>query len=188
MIEVGRFAIFGDWDNTPTPPDKYRINLPPLGHVEGTGWREVTQAALKELPFHIVPDCSFAEIGAGSGILSVAAKLLGAGKCYATEINPEALAAAKKVFSANNVEIELIEGTFIKEHVDVAMVSISSTFIKENYQLIKATKMIAVHDDATIEIGPPFNHEPATPKEPISAEVMDMVARVIAQMKADKKL
>lgn len=152
MIEVGKFVITGDWDDSPTPEGKLRIIMPPLGHVEGGGWRDVTQAALRELPSHITPNCSFAEIGCGSGIVSVAAKLLGAGKCYATELNPDALVVASRVFEANDVEVELIEGTFIGKTVDVAVVSISSDFIRAHRQQINANKILAIHDDATVEV------------------------------------
>jgi len=159
MLEVGKFVICGDWDKTPAPKNKLKIIMPPLGHVFGAGWHGSTQAALNELPNHIIKGCSFAEIGAGSGILSVAAKLLGAGKCYATELSPEAIEAARRVFKANKVDVTLIEGSFIDEEVDVAVISISTEFVHENHSFIKAKKIIAVHDDFTIEVGPPFKYK-----------------------------
>jgi len=153
MIEVGRFVIAGDWDQSPTPQGKLRIVITPLGHVEGGGWRNVTQAALLALPDHIKPNCSFAEIGAGSGILSVAAKLLNAGQCYATELNPDALEAARKVFSANNVDVELIEGTFLPdEDLDVVIVSISTAFYEKNKERIRAKTVLVVHDDGFVQV------------------------------------
>lgn len=152
MIEVGQFAICGDWDNSPTPEGKLRIIMPPLGHVSGAGWQGVTQVALLELPKHITLGCSFAEIGAGSGILSVAAKLLGAGMCYATEINPEMLSVARRVLAANNVDVRLIEGTFVDVPVDVAVISISSKFAEANRDQVRAAKILVVHDNATVEV------------------------------------
>lgn len=151
MIEVGEFVICGDWDSAPTPQGKLRIIMPPLGHVEGAGWRDVTQAALLALPDYVAPGKTFAEIGAGSGILSVAAKLLGADRCYATELNPDALEAARRVFAANHVDVELIEGTFPSETVDVAVVSISTDFAKQNRHKIKAKTILIVRDDAVVE-------------------------------------
>ncbi len=151
MIEVGLFVIAGDWDATPTPQGKIRIVMPPLGHVFGAGWHGVTQAALRALPNHVRAGESFAEIGAGSGILSVAAKKLGAGRCIATEISPDAIEAAQKVFAANNVEVELVKGTFPKEQVDLALVSISDAFYEENKEHIKAKRVLVVRDDESVE-------------------------------------
>lgn len=153
MIQVGQFAIFGASDKTPTPKGLKRIIMPPIGpDVFGCGWEAETQAALLALPSHITRGCSFAEIGAGSGILSVAAKLLGAGKCWATEKAPAALETAPKVFKANKVEVTLVADTFPPEPVDVAVVSISSDFAQKYKHEIMARKVLVVHDDATVEV------------------------------------
>ena len=152
MIEVGQFVIAGDWDETPTPEGKLRIVMPPLGHVEGAGWRNVTQGALLALPDHITPNCSFLDLGTGSGILSVAAKLLGAGQCYATELNTDALDAARRVFAANHVDVELVAGTFIDEEADLAVVSISTQFYEQNKDRIHAKRILVVHDDGFVEV------------------------------------
>lgn len=152
MLEVGQFAICGEWDGTPIPPGKLRIIMPPLGHVFGAGWHPVTQAALLALPSVIAPGCSFAEIGAGSGILCVAAKLLGAGKCYAIEMDREALAIMPGVFAVNNLtDVEIIDGTFPPEPVDVAFVSISTDFAKDNRGKIAAKRLLVVTDEANVE-------------------------------------
>ena len=156
MLEIGRFVITGDWDNTPVPSDKLHILIPPLGHVFGAGWHPATQAVLEILPEYVHKGTKFADVGTGSGILCVAAKLLEASECYATELDPDALSAAKKVFAVNNVKVTLIEGTFFEADVDVAVVSISSDFVHQNHSLVKAKTIIAVHDDFTIEVGPPF--------------------------------
>lgn len=151
MIIVGRFSIHGDWDPTPTPDGLLRIIIPPLGHIWGAGWQPHTQAALLALPNLITPGRSFGDVGCGSGILCVAAKLLGAGKCYASELNPDALEAAKRTFAANNMDVELINGTFLPE-VDVLSVSISDEFIKENRDQLRGVRLLFIHDDATAEV------------------------------------
>lgn len=155
MVTVGQFATIGAWDNSTTPQGKLRIVMPPLGHVEGAGWRNVTQAALLALPDHVSPNCSFLDIGTGSGILSVAAKLLGAGQCYATELNPDALEAARRVFAANHVDVELVVGTFIDKKVDLAVVSISTQFFEQNKDRIHAKRILVVHDDGFVEVVQP---------------------------------
>ena len=152
MILVGRFCIAGDWDDSPTPDGYLRIVMVPLSASYGGGWQATTQAALTALPLHLKPGMSFAEIGAGSGILSVAAKLLGAGKCYATELSRDALAVMPRVFAANNVDVEIIDGTFVDTQVDLAVVSISTDWFAENHHNILADRILVVHDDAATEL------------------------------------
>lgn len=136
---------------SPTADDKLRIVMPPLGHVFGAGWHPVTQASLLALPDLVTTGMSFAEIGAGSAILCVAAKLLGAGKCYALEINPECLVAARKVIDANGLDIELIDGTYPPERVDLAIVSIGTQFAKDNLGKFDCHRLMVVTDENVIE-------------------------------------
>lgn len=152
MIEIGRFAIVGDWDKAPTPEGKLRIIMPPLDHVYGGGFHLTTQNSLLALPEHVKPGSSFLELGAGSCILSIAAEKLGARRIYATECSPDALKAGRKVLAANHSQVQLSEGTFIEQHVDVAVVSISTKFAQENASKIKASKILIIHDDATVEV------------------------------------
>jgi len=146
------FVIAGDWDSAPTPEGKLRIVMPPLGHCYGAGWDSTTKAALLALPQYVKPGMSFLELGAGSCILSIAAERLGASPVYATELNPEALTAGRQVLAANHSQVRLIEGTFINEHVDVAVVSISTKFAQENLERINANMILVVHDDASVEV------------------------------------
>jgi ribosomal protein L11 methylase PrmA len=153
MIEVGAFVIAGDWDDTPTPAGKIRIIIPPLGPtVSGCGWEPFTQAALIELAKHVAPGISVADVGAGSGILSVAAAKLGARWCVATEMSPDALAAMPRVFEANGVSVGIVSGTIPPERVDVAIVSISSQFWQDHRHLIQADKVLVVQDDFSVQV------------------------------------
>lgn len=125
--------------------------MPPLGHVFGAGWHPVTQASLLALPDFVTPGMTFAEIGSGSAILCVAAKFLGAGKCYALEINPDALIAARKVIDANGFDIELINSTYPPERVDLAVVSIGTQFAEDNLANFDCERLLVVTDENRIE-------------------------------------
>ena len=152
MIEVGSFVIMGDWDKTVTPKGKLRIVMPPLGHLDGAGWSPFTQAGILGLTKHLRPGMSFAEIGAGSGILCVAARLLGAKHIVATELDRDALAIIPQVFAANNIteDYEIIDGTFPNSHVDLALCSISTVFGKENAVKINAKHILNVDNDGKL--------------------------------------
>ncbi|WP_297534652.1 METTL5 family protein [Thermococcus sp.] len=49
-----------------------------------------------------------ADFGAGTGVLSIGAKLLGARKVYAVEIDPEALSVARENAEAVGVDVEFV--------------------------------------------------------------------------------
>lgn len=152
MIEIGQFIVMGDWDIRETPKGKIRIIMPPLENTFGAGWHICTKNAILALMEYLKVGMTFAEIGAGSGILCVVAKKLGASKCYATELNVDALNLAAKVFNLNDVDAQLINGSFINEMVDLAIVSISTDWFKKNCNKINAKKILVVHDDASIGV------------------------------------
>lgn len=155
MIDAGQFAIFGDWDNTLTPEGKLRIIMPPVGRIYGSGWHKPTQAGLRTVAEYMKPGMTFAEIGAGTAILSIAAKLMGASKCYALEINPETLAIARKVIDLNQAGdvIELIEGTWPPEKVDLSIVCVGEIWSKENADKIKTTgKIVFIYEDTNLGV------------------------------------
>jgi len=152
MIEADRFVILGDWDNTPTPEGKLRIIMPPPGRVSGCGWEPFTQQALRVLPQYIKPNSSFCDIGAGTGILTVAASLLGANELYSCEINPDALNVLEKTLQANKVNSTIINGSLPPHQVDVVFVSIGEEFNKKyKGDLLKLSKtLVIVNDDFQI--------------------------------------
>jgi ribosomal protein L11 methyltransferase len=64
--------------------------------ASGSGYQPATQLALEALEKHLHQGDRFLDVGAGSGILSAAAELLGAGPRFACDIDLEALAEARE--------------------------------------------------------------------------------------------
>ena len=94
-VSVGkRFFLVPEWRDDPPPPGRFRITVNP-GMAFGTGIHETTQLALEALEQFVRPGMTVLDVGTGSGILSEAASLLGAGRVIACDTDPEAVAIAR---------------------------------------------------------------------------------------------
>jgi ribosomal protein L11 methyltransferase len=68
------------------------------GMAFGTGVHETTQLCLEALEEFVKPGSDVLDVGTGSGILAKAAVLLGAGKVYACDVDPQAVEIAREGF------------------------------------------------------------------------------------------
>ena len=84
-----KFFLVPPWCTEPTPPGRFRLEMNP-GMQCGTGQHPCTQKCLEAMERIVKPGDSVLDVGSGSGILSIAAKLLGAGRVIACDIDPEA--------------------------------------------------------------------------------------------------
>jgi ribosomal protein L11 methyltransferase len=86
-----KFFLVAPWRTEPAPEGRFRLEINP-GMQCGTGQHPCTQKCLEAMERIVKPGDSVLDVGSGSGILSVAAKLLGAGKVISCDIDPEASA------------------------------------------------------------------------------------------------
>lgn len=97
-MEVGaRFFLVPEWREDPTPPGRFRISVNP-GMAFGTGVHETTQLCIEALESYLRPGMSVLDVGTGSGILTKAARFLGAGRMYACDVDPIAVEIAGNGF------------------------------------------------------------------------------------------
>jgi len=85
-----KFFLVAPWRTEPTPEGRFRLEVNP-GMQCGTGRHPCTQKCLEAMERLVKPGDSVLDVGSGSGILSIAAKLLGAGRVIACDIDPEAV-------------------------------------------------------------------------------------------------
>jgi ribosomal protein L11 methylase PrmA len=84
-----KFFVAAPWRTEPTPPGRLRLVINP-GAQCGTGYHRCTQLCLEVMEKLIRPGDSVLDVGSGSGILSLAARLLGAGRVVSCDIDPDA--------------------------------------------------------------------------------------------------
>ncbi len=106
--EVGdRLLINPAWLPIPEGSDRVILRLDP-GVAFGTGAHATTQLCLEALEMRLEPPTNavVADIGCGSGILSIAALLLGAKQVYAVDTDPLALTATNASRELNQIAPE----------------------------------------------------------------------------------
>lgn len=105
-IEVGeKILIRPTWRDKYDAKDRVVLNLDP-GLAFGTGTHETTRLCLQAVEKYVNDDTKFLDVGCGSGILAVAALLLGAKKAVGVDIDEMAVKTAKENAELNNVSDE----------------------------------------------------------------------------------
>ena len=115
-----KFFLAAPWRTEPTPPGRLRLVINP-GAQCGTGYHRCTQLCLEAMEKLIRPGDSVLDVGSGSGILSFAAKMLGAGSVISCDIDPDA--AGPEGFFVGSVD------AVRSESFDVVIANISEDVI-----------------------------------------------------------
>ncbi|MBO3276925.1 50S ribosomal protein L11 methyltransferase [Pseudomonas schmalbachii] len=97
-----RLWIVPSWHAAPEP-EAVNLLLDP-GLAFGTGTHPTTALCLEWLDGQELAGCNVLDFGCGSGILAIAALLLGARQAVGTDIDPQALEASRDNASRNGIE------------------------------------------------------------------------------------
>lgn len=103
-IPIGeKLIIRPTWRDNYDPQDRIVLNLDP-GLAFGTGTHETTRLCLQTIERYVKSNSTFLDIGCGSGILSVAALLLGSSHAVGVDIDETAVKTAEENAELNNVK------------------------------------------------------------------------------------
>ena len=98
-----KIAVVPDWIDYKPKENEIIIKLEP-GCAFGTGTHQTTQLCMKALEKYMNKGDKVADIGMGSGILSILAKKLGATSVYGCDTDDTVIEVAKENAKKNNVE------------------------------------------------------------------------------------
>lgn len=140
-----RLTIKPTWEDYTPSDDELIIEIDP-GMAFGTGTHATTKLSLRALEKHLQHDGVVLDVGAGSGVLSIAAALLGAKKVYAydlddvavksTQVNTELNQLSKKITVRQN---NLLDGVSVKADLIVSniLAEIIVQFIDDAWNNLK---------------------------------------------------
>ena len=95
------FFVIPSWCESAAPFDRLPIHIDP-GQAFGTGTHETTQLTMEALERWVEPHHVVLDLGTGSGILAIAARLLGAKEVWACDIDPVAVHVAYSNIERNS--------------------------------------------------------------------------------------
>ena len=112
---TNRIVIKPTWEEYEKKQDELVIEIDP-GMAFGTGAHPTTAMCMKLMERHTGQFNAVLDVGCGSGILSIAAALLGADKVWGVDIDPIAVDVTKQNIKLNGLsdKIQAFEGDFTK--------------------------------------------------------------------------
>ncbi len=161
VTRIGKFLLVPAWKKTVGRPGQHRSeaverspNLGPddivlaldPGRAFGTGAHPSTALILELLPRLVTPGMSVLDVGCGSGVLSVAAALLGASSVLGVDIEDEAVRVTRANAALSNVLSAVVATT-----TPVAAVSGTYTLVLAN---ILAPVLVALAEHIVERVAP----------------------------------
>ncbi|MGI6364384.1 MAG: 50S ribosomal protein L11 methyltransferase [Bacillota bacterium] len=108
-VSVGNVYITPSWLPRPSEPGRVVIQLDP-GMAFGTGSHPTTQMCIAAISRYLQAGDTVLDLGAGSGILSIAAAKLGAGSVDAVDYDQVAVRVASENARRNNCSVSIRQG------------------------------------------------------------------------------
>ncbi|MEO0325340.1 MAG: 50S ribosomal protein L11 methyltransferase [Myxococcota bacterium] len=99
-----RLLLRPSWREVEPGPDEVVLTIDP-GYAFGSGIHETTRLVLREIDARTRGGERVLDVGCGSGILAIAARLLGAASAVAVDVDPDAVRTAEENASRNGTTL-----------------------------------------------------------------------------------
>ncbi len=112
-IQTKRFLVYPPWEQPEVDQKLLRMVIEP-GMAFGTGQHATTQLCLEVLE-EVLPKYvkgAFLDVGTGTGLLAIGACQMGLSRVVATDIDGDAVRAAKENARVNHVKFDVYESSF----------------------------------------------------------------------------
>ena len=128
-----RIVVKPEWEEYSPQEGEIVIEIDP-GMAFGTGTHETTSMCINQIEKNLKAGDMVIDIGSGSGILSMAAVLLGAEKATGVDLDPVAVRVALENVELNNLQdkIDILHGNLtdvIREKADIVVANIMADII-----------------------------------------------------------
>jgi ribosomal protein L11 methyltransferase len=162
-VGVG-LVVMAPWFRGKEPAGKIPLYIHP-GSAFGTGWHESTQIALSLVERFLEKGDVMVDVGAGSGILFIAALKLGAARAAARDVDPVAVSEALRNMELNGLPRSLCDlraGDLLNGVGDKADVLAANILLEPNLRLLREAKRalkpsgVALFSGMTVKERPTF--------------------------------
>lgn len=109
-----KFVIKPSWEEYDQSTDRIILEIDPASSF-GTGSHDTTQLCMCELEKYIEKESKVLDMGVGSGILSIAAHLLGANNITAVDIDENCIKTAIENGEKNGIRLKTFCGDIVKD-------------------------------------------------------------------------
>lgn len=137
-LKVGeKFMIKPTWEEITEPTDRIILEIDPSSSF-GTGSHETTKLCIETLENTVTPNCTVLDMGCGSGILGIAAYLLGATDITAVDIDANSVRIATENFEriGTTADVKLLCGNVLAD-TDAAN-ELRAKLAEKKYDIIAA--------------------------------------------------
>ena len=138
LLRIGRrLVVKPSWIEYEAAEGDVLVELDP-GLAFGTGYHPTTYSCLEIMEESVAPGMEILDLGCGSGILTIAAVKLGAGRVVALDIDPQAVKASRQNFRRTKIkgQVQLDQGSLPNRLApagafDMVLANISARGIRE---------------------------------------------------------